>query len=114
LLERLPAELARDLVQNDGTRRGNVGRPDVDALVAADPSEAIRSNEIPEILSTYFESLERRPYGGAVFHQFFNRIMGNFAGHEDLVAVVMEVDFILCDEGVLQSDYEWAVYQRRG
>jgi SAM-dependent methyltransferase len=113
LLERLPDQLARDLVDNDGSRRRNVGRPDVEALIAADPSEAIRSNEIPDILSTYFESLERRPYGGALFHQFFNRIMGNFAGHEDVVALVMEFDFILCDEGVLTSDYEWGIYQRR-
>ena len=82
-------------------------------MIAADPSESVRSAEIPRILGTYFDLLERRPYGGAVFHQLFNRIMGNFEGGDDLVRTLMEIDFLLCDEGVLETNYEWAVYRTR-
>jgi SAM-dependent methyltransferase len=113
LLDRLSAELGADLVADDGSRRRAVTRPAIAALTALDPSEAIRSDEIPAVMCAHFDLVERRPYGGALFHQFFNRIMGNFDGHDDLVRVVMEFDFILCDEGVLAPDYVWAVYRRR-
>ena len=26
----------------------------------------------------------------------------------------MEVDFLLCDEGVLEENYEWGIYRSRG
>ncbi len=53
------------------------------------------------------------PYGGAVVHQLFSRIMGNFADRPDLVGVLMEVDALLTDTGVLRSDYVWGVWRRR-
>jgi hypothetical protein len=62
-------------------------------------------------MARYFDVVERRPYAGALFHQFFNRTMGNFVGHDDLVRLVMEFDFILSDYGALEPNYEWAVYR---
>ena len=47
-----------------------------------------------------------------MFHQLFNRIMGNFADRPDLVGVLMEVDALLTDTGVLASDYLWGVWRR--
>ena len=82
-------------------------------MIASDPSESVRSEELTSVLGAHFELVERRPYGGAVFHQLFNRIMGNFEGQDDLVRTLMEVDFLLCDEGVLETNYEWAVYRTR-
>jgi hypothetical protein len=82
-------------------------------MIAADPSESVRSDEITAILGARLDIVERRPYGGAVFHQLFNRIMGNFVGQDDLVRTLMEIDFLLCDEGVLETNYEWAVYRTR-
>jgi SAM-dependent methyltransferase len=111
LLERLSPELVTDLVSADGTLRREARRPDLDRFIAEDPSEAIRSDEIPGVLAAHFELVEHRDYGGAVFNQLFNRIMGNFAGHDDLVRTIMEIDFILCDAGVLRTDHRWAVYR---
>jgi len=51
-------------------------------------------------------------YGGALYHQFFTRIMGNFASRPELVSLVMEVDAMLTDAGVLSSDYVWGVWRR--
>ena len=48
-----------------------------------------------------------------MFHQLFSRIMGNFSDRPDLVAVLMEVDALLTDAGVLGSDYVWGVWRRR-
>jgi hypothetical protein len=90
-----------------------VQRPTIESMIAGDPSESVRSDEITAILGANFDVVERRPYGGAVYHQLFNRIMGNFEGHDDLVRTLMEIDFLLCDEGVLETNYEWSVYRAR-
>jgi SAM-dependent methyltransferase len=111
LLARLSPSLIADLVEPGQRRR--VHRPTVESMIASDPSESVRSDEITAILDTHFDVIERRPYGGAVFHQLFNRIMGNFVNNDDLVRTLMEVDFLLCDEGVLETNYEWAVYRTR-
>ncbi len=112
LLDRLSPELVTDLVLGDGTLRRRAIRPSVESMIDADPSESVRSEEIPAILAEHFELVELRPYGGAIFHQLFNRLMGNFAGHDDLVRVLMEFDFLLTDEGVLPTNYQWAIYRR--
>jgi SAM-dependent methyltransferase len=111
LLDRLSSALVEDLVLGDGTLRRRAIRPTIEDMIAGDPSESVRSDEIPAILAERFELLELRPYGGAIFHQLFNRLMGNFAGHDDLVRVLMEIDFLLTDEGVLDTNYQWAVYR---
>jgi SAM-dependent methyltransferase len=113
LLSRLSPALVADLVDPDLGPRRSARRPSVEGMIADDPSESVRSDEIPAILAARFDVVERRPYGGAVFHQLFNRIMGNFAGHDDLVRTLMEVDFLLCDEGVLEANYEWGIYRTR-
>lgn len=113
LLDRLSPSLVADLVEPSLGSRRRAQRPTVENMIAADPSESVRSDEIAGILCAHFDLLERRPYGGAVFHQLFNRIMGNFVGNDDLVRTLMEIDFLLCDEGVLETNYEWTVYRSR-
>jgi SAM-dependent methyltransferase len=112
LLQVLPRELREDLTASDGRKKDNIGRADPAAFAAAHPEEAAGSDRIVEALDRHFERVVFRPYGGAVFHQLFSRIMGNFASRGDLVSLVMETDGILTDYGVLDSDYLWAVYRR--
>jgi len=112
LLARLPAELLVDLSSEDGTLKRSVTRPDLAARIAANPHEAVRSDEILPLLDERFERVEVCPYGGAIFHQLFSRIMGNFVARPDLVGVLMEVDALLLDSGVLDSDYVWGVWRR--
>jgi SAM-dependent methyltransferase len=113
LLARLPEDLLGDLTATDGRRKRSVERPDLDAWIAANPSEAVRSDEILPTVDARFERVEICFYGGAVFHQLFSRIMGNFAGRPELVDVLMEVDGLLTDTGALPSDYVWGVWRRR-
>jgi SAM-dependent methyltransferase len=113
LLARLPQELLSDLAATDGRRKRSVERPDVDAWIASNPHEAVRSDEILPALDARFERVETVLYGGAVFHQLFSRIMGNFAGRPELVGLLMEVDALLTDAGVLPSDYAWGVWRRQ-
>ncbi len=101
LLARLPEELLTDLAATDGRRKRSVERPDVEAWIASNPNEAVRSDEILPLLDARLQRVEVCPYGGAIFHQLFSRIMGNFAGRPELVGVLMEVDALLTDTGVL-------------
>lgn len=112
LLARLPRELLRDLSAGDGRQKGKVERPNLAKKLAANSNEAVRSDEILPELDARFERVEFCPYGGAVFHQLFSRIMGNFADRPDLVGVLMEVDALLTDAGALGSDYVWGVWRR--
>jgi hypothetical protein len=118
LLARLPRELLRDLSEADGSVKLKVGRPHraaartATSASAAPPGPAPRSDEIVPLLDARFERVELCPYGGAVFHQLFGRIMGNFNDRPDLVGVLMEVDALLTDAGAVTSDYMWGVWRR--
>jgi SAM-dependent methyltransferase len=112
LLAQLPEELLRDLAATDGRLKSSVKRPDLDAWIAANPHEAVRSDEILPLLDARLQRVEVCPYGGAVFHQLFSRIMGNFAGRPELIGVLMEIDALLTDCGALAADYVWGVWQR--
>ncbi len=110
LLARLPRELLSDLTAQDGRVKLMVERPDLAGSIARS-KDAVRSDEILPCIDDRFERVELCPYGGAVFHQLFSRIMGNFADRPDLVGVLMEFDFLLSDLGALSSDYVWGVWR---
>ena len=112
LLARLPAELLTDLSDENGRAKLRVERPDLAKRIASNSGDAVRSDEIPSALDARFERVEVRPLGGAVYHQLFSRIMGNFSAHPDLVTMLMEVDALLTDAGVVGSDYIWGVWRR--
>lgn len=111
VLEALPPEFRRDLTADEERLKPAVGRPNPQRLAILDPSEARRSSEIVAVLDAHLDRVESKPYGGALYHPLFSRIMGNFGEDEAVVRVLMALDEILTDEGVLESDYLWAVYR---
>jgi SAM-dependent methyltransferase len=112
LLARLPEELRVELTSDDGQLKRSVGRPDADSAAAANQNEMVCSDRIVAGLDERFERVEVSLYGGAIFHQLFSRIMGNFASRPELVAVLMELDALLTDALVVSSDYVWGVWRR--
>jgi len=111
LLGCLPDELLLDLSADDGRRKRSVGRPHPEGYAKANPHDAVRSDEVLACLDERFERVEVHLYGGAVYHQFFTRIVGNFADRPELVSLVMEVDAMMTDAGALSSDYVWGVWR---
>lgn len=75
LLDSLPPRLR---ALPSGKPRPLQGRATVAAMIAADPSEAIRSSEILPVLRGYFDILEARPLGGALLHLALADIAQNF------------------------------------
>ena len=61
-----------------GQPRPLQARPTVAAMIAADPSEAIRSADIIGLLDRYFEVVEVRPLGGTFLHLGLADIAQNF------------------------------------
>jgi SAM-dependent methyltransferase len=112
LLASLPEELLVDLGAGDGRYKRSVGRPDPEAHTRSNPHDAVCSDRIVNGLDERLERVEVSLYGGAVYHQLFTRIMGNFAGQPELVGVLMEMDALLTDTGVLASDYVWGVWRK--
>jgi SAM-dependent methyltransferase len=112
LLARLPDELLVELTATDGRLKRSVGRPDAERWAEANPTEMVSSGRIVPGLDERFERVEVSLYGGAIFHQLFSRIMGNFASRPELVDLLMEVDALLTDGGMVASDYVWGVWRR--
>jgi SAM-dependent methyltransferase len=112
LLARLPDELLVELTSDDRRLKRSAGRPDAERWAAANPHEMVCSERIVPALDERFERVEVNLYGGAIVHQLFSRIMGNFASRPELVDVLMELDALLTDGGVVASDYVWGVWRR--
>ena len=62
----------------NGTPKPAMTRPTVEAMIAADPSEAIRSKDIIPALRQQFDIVEHRALGGAVMHLALGDIAQNF------------------------------------
>ena len=105
-LESLPPRLRR---LPSGQPRPRQTRPSIADMIAADPSEAIRSAEIIPLLAQYFDILETRALGGALLHLGLADIAQNFdpESHED--RAVLEAFFAAEDkamrEGTVGSDF---------
>jgi len=112
LLASLPDELLVEVGAGKGQHKRAVVRPNLANHAAANPDEVVCSDRIVAGLDARFERVEVHLYGGALYHQLFTRIMGNFAAQPELVRVLMELDALLTDLGVLSSDYVWGVWRR--
>jgi SAM-dependent methyltransferase len=112
LLASLPDELLVDLAARDGRHKRSVQRPAAAAAAAANPHDAVCSDRIVASLDQRFQRVEVSLYGGALYHQLFTRIMGNFTSQPELIRVIMECDALLTDTHVLASDYLWGVWRR--
>lgn len=61
-----------------GQVRPPVIRPTIEQMIAADPSEAIRSSAIIETVRRHFRVMELRELGGALLHIGLSGIIHNF------------------------------------
>ncbi|MBN2475439.1 MAG: class I SAM-dependent methyltransferase [Pirellulales bacterium] len=84
-------------------------RPTVAEMDAIDPSEAIRSGEILDVLSSRFRIVQKRDYGGTLLHLLLEGIAFNFdqARPEDvrILGMLFEVEDALLETGELPSDF---------
>lgn len=92
-------------------------RPEVCAMVKADPSEAVRASEIEAALEPYFETVESRPAGGALLNPLLSGIVENFDEDRRLDKAFIEqagrLEDALMAGGSIRSDFKMLVCRRR-
>ena len=98
-LRRLPAGRAKPAMQ----------RPTIEAMIDADPSEAIRSADILEALDPYFEIIERRDIGGTLLHLALGDIAQNFdpsnAEDQQHLQRLFDLEDQMLADGTIRSDF---------
>jgi SAM-dependent methyltransferase len=105
-LESLPE---RYRITREGQVRVHAGRPTIDEMIAADPSEAVRSSAIEPLVAERFEIVERRALGGTLVQSALSDIAQNFAP-DDAEAVgyirrLLDREAELIETGELTSDF---------
>ena len=107
LYEPLPERYRRNLMT--GLTQARIERRPLAYMIEADPSEAVRSSEIVELVSRFFEPLEAREFGGTVLHPLLEGIAGNFdmedAEDRAVVRSLIEAEERLIDSGALPADF---------
>ncbi|MGH3079758.1 MAG: class I SAM-dependent methyltransferase [Gaiellaceae bacterium] len=101
----------------DGSVRGPMERAAPEDIVAVDPSEAIRSDEIPELLRSRFDVLYEADFGGTVLQFLLADIVANFdeadARDVALLDLICLIEELLIAERVLPSDFAYYVLRPR-
>ncbi len=107
LLEVLPEKLRRDVTTGEIKR--SYERKSVEYWNVADPSEAIRSDQIVPALDRRFHVVERIDYGGTVLHLLLEHIIHNFDNGNDAHVAILRLlarfEDVLIHRGVLDSDF---------
>lgn len=90
--------------------------PTVEELVAVDPTEAIRSDEILAVVAKYFVVSEFRGYGGNLLHGLLDHIGVNYVDDDADAQAMLETFMALEDwalrHGIVEHDFAIIVAQR--
>jgi SAM-dependent methyltransferase len=105
-LDSLPGRLRRT---PDGEPNGVLLRPTIEDMIAADPSESVRSADLLPAMEPFFEIIEIRRLGGALAHLVLGGIAQNFDPDSPEDAAAMQRLFDLEDaamaDGRIGSDF---------
>ena len=105
----------RYLQMENGLIRKNVEVADAEDVMTFDPSEAVRSEEIVDVMGQYFDLVERRDYGGNVLFHGLNGIVSNFRPDNPIdnlwLHFLFRAEDCLLAEGI-PSDFAVLVYRR--
>ena len=116
MLAALPDRYKRS-ISVPSTQKTCIERPTVEAMITYDPSEAVRSGELLEVIGQRFDIVERMDFGGTLLHILLQDIVGNFdpASPEDMLVLKLlwECEDILIDSHVIDSDFTFIVARPR-
>jgi SAM-dependent methyltransferase len=78
-------------------------------MILADPSEAVRSDEILDVASKLFEAVDVREIGGAVLHPLLEGTIGNYNEGDvldgALLGMLIDIDRRSLEGGFLPADF---------
>lgn len=109
LLIQLPESLRKTIDSriNGSAIKNSIGRIPLSYFEEADPSEAVRSDEIKGILMSAFPVVDFWPLGGGISYELFRGIIHNFdpdnEAHNALIRSVLAVEQLLTNAGTIPS-----------
>jgi 2-polyprenyl-3-methyl-5-hydroxy-6-metoxy-1,4-benzoquinol methylase len=93
-------------------------RPLEEQVVASDPSEAIRSDELLPLTTARFQVVDRVDLGGTILQHLLYDIVPNFTMADPLARSVIELlcitEAFLVDAGAIPSDYVLIAARKKG
>ena len=93
-------------------------RPTVEEMIANDPTEAVRAEELLAFTEERFEVLERKELGGAILQHLLYGISGNFRfevpRERSLLEMLCTIDAMLTDAGRIPSDFVISAARKKG
>lgn len=105
----------RYLQMPDGSVRQAIEMATAEEVEAFDPSEAVRSEDIVDIMGDTFELVGRRDYGGNLLNHGLSNIVGNFTPDNPLddrwLRWLFDAEDCLLADGV-PSDFTVLVYRK--
>lgn len=100
-----------------GEWQDSVKRKPLANMIEADPSEAVRSSEIRELVGRFFEVLESVEIGGTLLHPLLEGIVGNFLEESDgdraLINALIALEESKLADGSVPSDFVVMVCRKR-
>ncbi len=98
-------------------RRTKFERPTVESMLASDPSEAVRSDEVYPLAKKYFDVRYERFYNGTLLHQLHPLLKSELANRgqrdfDSIVKLILLMEDLLIKGGVLPSDFVFLICQK--
>ncbi|HEV7241451.1 MAG TPA: class I SAM-dependent methyltransferase [Thermoanaerobaculia bacterium] len=93
-------------------------RPTVEEMIANDPTEAVRSDELLAFTSRHFEVLERKDVGGTILQHLLFNVVQDFRfdvpRERAILEILCTIEAILVDSGRVPCDYVILAARKRG
>lgn len=114
LLSIIPEEIKT--YRGTSIRKSRIFRPGTLSMLIYDPSEAVESSRIMEILQKKFTILERKDYGGTILHPLLKDISHHFVemapAKEKILHFLFEAEDYLLDIRAIESDFTFVIAQK--
>lgn len=115
LLACLPARLRDGAVERQ--RYECKVRPTIEEMIASDPSEAVRSDDILPLVRERFAPIDERPLGGTILQHLLYDIVQNFdfgkPKERAMIEILCTFEAALIDAGVIPCDFTIAAARRK-
>ena len=93
-------------------------RPTVDEMIANDPTEAVRSEELLAFTERHFEVLEKKNIGGTILQHLLYETIAGFrfenARERSILEMLCTIEAMLVDRGIVPCDYVILAARKRG
>jgi SAM-dependent methyltransferase len=93
-------------------------RPSVEEMIASDPTEAVRSDEVMPLLERSFEIVERKDIGGTILQHLLYEIVDRYRfhvpGERSIVDMLCTIEAMLVDSGRVPCDFVIVAARKKG